>query len=98
MQGIDDRDTGDDGYFWVATEDNCSISGATFCVAKRGNGNDTGKIGRRQPNEVKRICGTCGASYFSAEMTAEMAACDYSSDTTEDFLCEPEDRRPTYVV
>ena len=39
---------------------------------------------RRQPNEAERICGTCGASYSSAEMTDEVPACDDTSDMTGD--------------
>ena len=47
-QGVDDRYPSDDGYNWVTTE--CDY--ATFsvrvksCVAKRGSGSDTGRVGR----------------------------------------------------
>ena len=61
------------------------------------NSNDTGKIGRRQPNKAERIIGTCGALYSSAETTDEVSDGDNSSATNEDSY-EPEDRLPTYVA
>ena len=75
-QGVDDRDPGDDGYSWVATEDDCPISGATTWVAKGGSGSDPGKIGRCQPYGTEHILGTCGELYLSAETTAEVPAAD----------------------
>ena len=83
-QGVDDRDPGDDGYSWVATEDDGPISGATTWVVKGGSGSDKGKIGRRKLDGTEHILGTCWALYLSAETTAEVPAVDDLSGTTGD--------------
>ena len=70
-QGVGDWDPGDDGYSWIATEDDCLTSYATTWVAKGRSSSDTGKINH-------------GALYLSAETTAEGPTSDDLSGTTGD--------------
>ena len=74
--GVDNRDPGDHGYSWVATEDYCLISGVTTWVAKGSSCSHTGKIGRCQLDGTEHILGICGILYLFVKTTAEVAIGD----------------------